>query len=179
MITMDRLCALYAVFLGLVNKIQGKDLRVGKGVRIHPFSCVDPDTGKIILGEGTIIHRGAILKSYRGSVTLGKNVSVNPYSILYGHGGLTIGNDVRIAAHAVIIPANHVYEGRATPIYKMGETRIGITIEDDVWIAAGVKVLDDTHIAKGCVIGANAVIKGKTDEYGIYVGIPAKKIKER
>lgn len=55
----------------------------------------------------------------------------------------------------------------------------GIVIEDDVWIGAGVKILDGVTIAKGCVIGANAVVTRSTEAYGIYVGVPAQKIKSR
>ena len=38
---------------------------------------------------------------------------------------------------------------------------------------------DGVTIAKGCVIGANAVVTKDTEPLGIYVGIPAKKIKNR
>lgn len=57
--------------------------------------------------------------------------------------------------------------------------RKGIVIEDDVWLGSGVKVLDGVIIRKGCVIGANAVVTHSTEEYGIYVGVPAHKIKSR
>ena len=46
----------------------------------------------------------------------------------------------------------------------------GIVIEDDVWIGAGVKILDGVIIRKGCVIGANTVVNKSTEQYGIYVG---------
>lgn len=57
--------------------------------------------------------------------------------------------------------------------------RKGIVIEDDVWLGSGVKVLDGVVIRKGCVIGANAVVTHSTEAYGVYVGIPAHKIKSR
>lgn len=94
-------------------------------------------------------------------------------------GGVKIGNGVRIAAHCVIVPSNHIYSDPNEYIYKQGMSCKGITIEDDVWIGAGVKVLDGITIAKGCVIGANAVVSKSTEPYGIYVGVPAKKIKSR
>jgi acetyltransferase-like isoleucine patch superfamily enzyme len=112
-------------------------------------------------------------------VVIGNNVSINPYTILYGHGGLKIGNNTRIAAHVMVIPAEHNYEDRNTLIRLQQSNKQGIEIGEDVWIGAGAKILDGTRIEKGCVIGANAVLKGKTDPYGVYVGIPARKIKER
>lgn len=47
---------------------------------------------------------------------MGDRVSVNPFSILYGHGGLRIGSDVLIAGHVTIVPANHRFEQADLPI---------------------------------------------------------------
>lgn len=35
------------------------------------------------------------------------------------------------------------------------------------------------EIAKGCIIGAGAVVTKNTKPYGIYGGVPAKRMKER
>lgn len=99
--------------------------------------------------------------------------------MLYGAGGLKIGNGVRIAALSTIVPANHIYEDRDRFIYKQGLSKKGISIENDVWIGSGVRVLDGVTIKKGCVIGANSVVSKTTEEFGIYVGVPAKLIKYR
>lgn len=114
-----------------------------------------------------------------GSVTIGNNCSLNPYAILYGHGGLSIGNDVRIAARVTIIPFNHAFEDPNVVIKKQGSTRIGITIGDDVWIGAGATVLDGVSIASGCVIGAGAIVTKNTEVNGVYVGSPARLIRKR
>lgn len=50
---------------------------------------------------------------------------------------------------------------------------------DDVWIGAGVKILDGVKIGKGCVIGANSVVTHSLKPFGIYVGVPAKLLKYR
>ena len=48
-----------------------------------------------------------------------------------------------------------------------------------MWLGAGVKVLDGVKISFGSVVGANAVVTKSTERNGVYVGIPAKKIKSR
>ncbi len=40
---------------------------------------------------------------------IGNNVFVGPYSVLYGHGGLVIGDNSLIASHVTIIPSNHYF----------------------------------------------------------------------
>lgn len=39
-------------------------------------------------------------------------------------------------------------------------------------------MLDVVTIAKGCVVGANAVVTKNTIPFGIYVGVPAKIVKK-
>lgn len=135
--------------------------------------------GVIEIGPRTSIDDGVILRAYGGYIRIGADCSVNPYTILYGHGGLQIGDGVRIAAHSVFIPANHIFSDPNEFIYKQGETIKGITVDDDVWFGAGVRVLDGTTIGKGAVIGAGSVVTKDVESYGIYAGVPAKKISSR
>lgn len=161
-------------------KLTGKNVAIGDSARIHALACLSTKGGgKITIGKRCRIHRGVILATYGGDIIIGDDVSLNPYTIVYGHGGVRIGDHCRIAAHTVIIPSDHNFERKDQTIGQQGSTQKGIEIGKDVWIAAGVKVLDGTHIKDGCVIGANAVVKGETENHGVYVGIPAKKVKER
>lgn len=152
------------------------NVKIGRDCFLHLDSVYAATKGRIRIGKACKIHKGAILASYGGEIILKDNVSINPYSVLYGNGGLYIGAGTRIAAHVMIVADQHNYTDMDVPIYKQGCRSEGITIEDDVWIGAGAKILDGAYIAKGCVIGANSVVKGKTEQYGIYVGTPAKKI---
>lgn len=52
-------------------------------------------------------------------------------------------------------------------------------IHCDVWLGDGVVVMPGVHIAPGSVIGANAVVTRDTEPYGVYVGMPARKISSR
>jgi carbonic anhydrase/acetyltransferase-like protein (isoleucine patch superfamily) len=155
-------------------------IRLGPRTRIEPGAVLSTaQGGTITLGADCIVHRGAMVLSYGGDIVAGDFCGVNPYSILYGHGGLRLGNYVRIAAHTVIIPANHSFEDLDVPIYRQPNTKKGIAIGSDVWIAAGVRILDGVHIGDGAVIGAGAVVTHDVPAYGIAVGVPAKTIKSR
>ncbi|MBP2237136.1 acetyltransferase-like isoleucine patch superfamily enzyme [Sinorhizobium kostiense] len=120
-----------------------------------------------------------MLIPYGGAISIGDDFSLNPYSVLYGHGGLNIGNSVRIAAGCVIVPANHVFNDPHTAIRNQGLTKLGIAIEDDVWIGANVTILDGAHISRGCVIAAGSVVRGRTESFGVYAGVPARMIGRR
>lgn len=129
--------------------------------------------------RGSQILDGAILAPYGGSVRLGESVFVGPYCVLYGHGGLTIGKNSLIAAHTVIIPSNHGFADRDSPIATQPATSVGIHIGEDVWLGAGVRVLDGVTIGRGCVVAAGAVVTKSLPDYAIAVGVPARVIRYR
>ena len=157
-----------------------KFLHISEGVIFDGNVTLDlRHGGEISIGRNTIIMEGVIIKPFGGRVRLGENCSVNPYCVLYGHGGLEIGDFVRIATHATIIPANHVFDNLNIPIYEQGLTQKGIVIEEDVWLGSGVRILDGVTIGRGSVIAAGAVINSTVDPYSIYGGIPGKLIKKR
>jgi acetyltransferase-like isoleucine patch superfamily enzyme len=148
---------------------------VERGVVIMPGARVSRERGGTIrIGARSTIHPGAMLLSYGGFIRLGTRCSVNPYSVLYGHGGLSIGDNVRIAAHCVIIPANHGTALDGGPIADQPMSRRGIHIGSDVWLGAGVRVLDGAVINDGCVVAAGAVVRGELESCGIYGGVPAR-----
>jgi acetyltransferase-like isoleucine patch superfamily enzyme len=148
---------------------------VGPGAVIMPGAKVSRELGGTIrIGARSTIHPGAMLLSYGGFIRLGTRCSVNPYSVLYGHGGLSIGDNVRIAAHCVIIPANHGTALDSGLIADQPLSKRGIHIGNDVWLGAGVRVLDGAVIGDGCVVAAGAVVRGELESCGIYGGVPAR-----
>lgn len=135
--------------------------------------------GSIQIEPGARISDGVILAPYGGSIFIGKNVYIGPYCVLYGHGGLTIGHNTLIAAHTVIIPANHGFSDVTLPMNQQPLSKRGIEIGEDVWIGCGVRVLDGVKIGRGSIVGAGSVVNKSLDEYSIAVGIPAKAFKSR
>ncbi|MBM7044540.1 MULTISPECIES: DapH/DapD/GlmU-related protein [Rhizobium] len=154
-------------------------LTIARSTKIPLGTTIIWKRGSVRIGEVVRFRKGVVIDAQKGSIDIGNHVSFNEYTILLGSGGISIGNDVRIAAHAMVVSFDHNFDDLTQPIRLQGLTRKPIVIEDDVWIGAGAKILGGSHIAKGCVIGANAVVKGKTEPYGIYVGAPARLLKWR
>lgn len=167
---------LYYHALAIVSR--GK-LALGRDARIKPSARINFRRGRVVIGRSVTLQAGSLVDAQRGYVTLGNDVSINHYSIILGLGGVVIGNYVRIAAHSMIVSFDHNFSSRDVPITKQGVARKPVVIEDDVWIGAGAKILGGSIVSRGCVIGANAVVKGKTEPYGVYVGNPAKLLKYR
>jgi len=163
--------------IGVASRIRlGSNVYIGDGARLV---CSDVDA-EIVIGDGTVIQARAILETGPGGrIELGSMNSVNPYCVLYGHGGLITGDFVRIAAHTVIIPANHIFDNPDIPITRQGISKQGIRIGRDVWIAAGCRILDGVVIGDGCVVAAGAVVNRSLAPFSVFGGVPAKIIKMR
>jgi carbonic anhydrase/acetyltransferase-like protein (isoleucine patch superfamily) len=154
-------------------------LQLGAGTHISPKAQIVAPRGHVVsLGDGTVVHRGCILMPYGGNITLGRDCRIMPYVVLYGHGGLTIGDRVLIAAHTVIVAANHRISGRA-PIMGRGDVAIGIAIGSDCWIAAHAVILDGVSIGEGAVVAAGAVVTKDVAPFTIVAGNPATAVKHR
>lgn len=50
-------------------------------------------------------------------------------------------------------------------------------IDEDVWLAARVTVLPGSHIGRGSVVAAHAVVSGDIPPYSLAAGVPARVIR--
>ena len=51
-----------------------------------------------------------------------------------------------------------------------------IFIEDNVWIGINAIILKGVRVGEGAVIAAGAIVTKDCEPYGVYAGIPAKKV---
>ncbi|MBD2593980.1 acyltransferase [Nostoc spongiaeforme FACHB-130] len=135
--------------------------------------------GKISLSSNVKLEQGVVLHAWGGSITIKDNVFIGPYAVIYGHGGVTIGQDSLIAMHCRILSSNHTVPNECDHIRWQPDILMPTTIGKDVWLGAGVTVLGGVTIGDGCVVGAGAVVTKDLPPYSIAVGVPAKVIKTR
>jgi len=154
-------------------------IRIGNNSKFEDGVKFEADGKEIVIGPNSYFERFSYIRLWGGWVNIGENFFIGPFSIIYGHGGVNIGDNVLIASHVVVIPANHTFSDINIPIVFQAETKRGITIEDNVWIGSGVTILDGVHIGKGSIIAAGSVVTKDVERMCVYGGIPAKLIKKR
>lgn len=63
--------------------------------------------------------------------------------------------------------------------YIDGKDHVQVVIGNDVWIGNNVSILEGVTIGDGAAIAAGSVVAKDVEPYGIYAGVPAKKIRNR
>lgn len=112
-------------------------------------------------------------------MTIGDDVTVNPYCVIQGNGGVSIGDSSLIAPGVKIFSANHIFQDPNQSIRAQGESTKGVTIGRDVWIGADCIILDGVNIADGAVIAAGSVVNRDVPSLAVMGGAPAKILKFR
>jgi acetyltransferase-like isoleucine patch superfamily enzyme len=140
---------------------------------VGPGVVVRPGRGRIIVGDTCTLEQGVILDAYDGSIEIARWVFLGPYTAIYGHGGVTIGEGSLIAMHCCILSSNHTVARMGTPIRSLPDIKLPTRIGRDVWLGAGVTVLGGVTIGDGCVVGAGAVVTKDLPPGAIAHGIPA------
>ncbi|MCA3264127.1 MAG: acyltransferase [Telmatospirillum sp.] len=160
-------------------------------IDIDPSAVVSPDARihgstrgtRIQIGAGTHIYDFVVIRAVGGSgdVEIGPGCHINPHCTLYSGNGIKMGAYVLLAPGVAVVPTNHATARRDIEIRHQGfaPSKGGVTIEDDVWIGSNAVILDGTHIGRGAVIAAGAVVAGKIPPYEIWGGTPARFIKPR
>jgi acetyltransferase-like isoleucine patch superfamily enzyme len=158
----------------------GQSVTIDSSTQISRRSVIRvKDGGSIRIGRNCAIHDFAMIMTYGGDITIGDDCSLNPFAIVYGHGGVRIGTGVRIAAHTVIIPANHNLGDDRVPMRLAGIAARGIAIGDHVWLGAGCRILDGVHIGTNAVVGAGSVVTRSVADHTTVAGVPARPIGQR
>ena len=110
---------------------------------------------------------------------MGDNVEIGPYSVLWGAGGITIGNNVHIGAH-VAITAHESRQIEASRTEVFGPLTFDfdpVVIEDHVLICSGTQIIPGVRIGHHAMIGAGAVVISDIPPYALAVGCPARVVR--
>ncbi len=141
--------------------------RTGKKPQIHESAYIAPTAviiGDVKIGEGSNIWFGAILRGDWGSITIGKNTSIQENVTIH----IEMGKSVVIGDNCIL--------GHHCMIHGPAE------ISNGCLIGIGANVLHNSKLGEGCTVGAGAVLLNKEiPPRCLVVGIPAdikKKLSE-
>lgn len=157
-------------------------IKIGDQCRIsrHALLRANTETETAIrLGSGVSVKENTLINTNQGEVVIGDDCWLGPYSLIYGNGGVVIGNHVMIASHCVINTVSHHADRIDIPMSKQGIHSAPVIIEDDVWIGIGAVILQGIRLGQGCIVGAGAVVTRDVEPGTVVAGIPARAIRQR
>lgn len=154
-------------------------LVLGDYVTIEDHVLIDLSnraSSRLVIRSRSKIKFGAVLRTYGSQIEIGPRVSIGEYTLLAGHGGITIGANVIIANHCSLNASEHIM-GAEAPIRHQGERHMPIEIRSGAWIGAGVTVMAGTTIEEGAVVGANSTVTRDVRKDSVNFGSPARQMK--
>ena len=123
------------------------------------------------IGFRSIIRMGtAINVPFKGSI--GADCLIHGH--LKSRGGIRIGDGVELVEDVLISTQSHnvdsqYFEAEYSPV----------VVENFVWIGPRAIILPKVKLAVGSIIAAGAVVTHDSEPWGVYAGVPAKRIKWR
>lgn len=172
--------------MGLLSRNQIEDMgfaHVGDNARLSDkasyYNCAN-----IVIGDNVRIDDFCVLSAGAGGILIGSHIHVAVYSALIGAGKITLSDFSNISSRVSIYSSNDDYSGASmtNPTIPKEFTDVqhaDVVIGRHVIIGSGSVVLPGVELEQGVAIGALSLVNRSCQAFGVYSGVPAKRIKER
>lgn len=154
---------------------------VGTNVRVSDRAALY-DLDRISIGDNSRIDDFCVLA---GSVTIGRNVHVTVHcNLAGGRAGVTLADFSTLAYGCHVVAQTDDYSGRTMtnstiPAEFKNERSDPTVVGRYAILGTGTIVLPGVVIGEGVSAGAGSVFTTSPDPWGIYVGAPARRVKDR
>jgi carbonic anhydrase/acetyltransferase-like protein (isoleucine patch superfamily) len=145
--------------MALIKTVRGMSPKWGKNCFLAENATV---VGDVVMGDDCSVWFQAVVRGDVNSIRIGNKVNIQDGAILhctYERTKVDIGNNVSIGHRALV----H-----------------GCQIGDNVLVGMGAIIMDNAVVAPNVLIAAGAVVleNARLESFGIYAGVPAKRVKE-
>lgn len=141
-----------------------------------PFTPLKPFALRCLgarIGSNVYLYSGTEVLNPKG-LSIGDNCHIGRFCQIDARGDISIGSNVCIAGHVIIVTADHDvhsggFDGRLAPV----------VVGDYSWLCTRSTVLKGTYLQQGCVVAAGSVVTRDVLANSIVSGVPAKHISIR
>jgi acetyltransferase-like isoleucine patch superfamily enzyme len=156
--------------------------RVGEHVQIHSRASVYcPEN--IELGDHVRIDDYAVIIA-SGPLRIGSHVSIPNFCFIGSRAGITFEDFSTLAPGVRIFSASDDYLGHhltnvTVPRDMTGGISAPVTVGRHAIVGANSVILPGLTIGEGCAVGACSLVKTDLAPWGVYAGVPVRRVKER
>lgn len=141
-------------------------------------------TNRIHIGNNVRIDDYCVISAGVGGINIGNHVHIAVGASLIGAGKITLCDFVGISSRASIYSSNDDYSGAAmtgptVPSRFTNVQHADIYMGKHVIVGSGSVVLPGSYLEEGAAIGALSLVYKRCEAFGIYVGNPLRRLKER
>lgn len=154
---------------------------LGRDVRISDKACIY-NADQIEIGDYSRIDDFCILS---GRISIGRYCHVTPMCLVAGGlPGVWISDFSTLAYGVKVFSQSDDYSGETMtnsliPREYKREKFAAVHIQRQTIVGAGAIIMPGVTLAEGCSVGAMSLVVRSTEPWGIYVGIPAVRRKNR
>jgi acetyltransferase-like isoleucine patch superfamily enzyme len=154
---------------------------IGNNVRISSKASIY-NTDQIEIGDNSRIDDFCVIS---GKIRIGRYVHITPMCLVAGgEKGIEIEDFIALAYGVKVFTQSDDYSGKTMtnsniPKKYKSEIKEEIIIGKHTIVGAGSIIMPGVQLREGTAIGAMSLVRKSTEAWSIYVGNPAKKIKDR
>lgn len=154
---------------------------IGKNVKISDKAAIY-NHDQIEIGDNSRIDDFCVIS---GKIKIGQNVHIAPFCLLAGgEPGIELHDFSGLAYGVKVFTQSDDYSGKTMtnptiPKQFKAELKKSINIGKHSIIGAGSIIMPGVILSEGTSIGAMSLIRKSTMPWGVYLGNPAKRIKNR
>lgn len=156
-------------------KLLGDNIKISNKASIY-------NADQIEIGDNSRIDDFCVIS---GSVKIGKYCHITPMCLVAGgNAGVTMEDFCTLAYGVKVFAQSDDYSGRTmvnslVPKQYKKEIFARVHLKRQTIVGAGSVIFPGVTIEEGCSVGAMSLVNKSTDPWGIYLGNPARRIKDR
>lgn len=112
-----------------------------------------------------------------GRLFIHDNVSIGQDFHVIASGELHIGSGCLISGNVFVTDTDHTFEYIDVPVFEQTDKITPTRIGENCFLGIGVRIQAGTTLGKGCIVGANSVVRGDFPDHCMIVGAPARVVK--
>lgn len=154
---------------------------LGRNVRISDRAAIY-EPGQMEIGDNSRIDDFCVVS---GRLKIGRNVYIGPGGLIAGGTpGIVFDDFVTLAYHVQVFTQSDDYSGRTmtnstVPARYKAEIKQAVHLGRHSILGAGSIVMPGATLAEGTALGAASLVLYPTEPWGLYVGNPARRLRDR